>query len=274
MAKREIPGPGLSLAISGLYPDAQGPKFAADYAPPSPAIRNGLVVVSYNIRAGREVEKAGEALQSFDELKEADIVLLQEMDEAGVEAISKFLELNYIYYPAFVSRDGRNVGNAILARWPFVDSDKIILPHRHPLSGQQRIAVRGTVRLNGQDLFVYSAHTETFSTIPAHRKEQVMAIVDDIGRVKNLVIVGGDFNTVTSRNIRSMTAQFAAIGLPRVSAGSGPTISKFGINRVVADHIFARGFVKIASGTVPEVEASDHFPLWVRLNRIERSDGV
>lgn len=255
----------FSLAKAALYANPDGPKYEGEYAADSPPFRDLLTVITYNIKEGEAVDKAGEAFHSFEELKKGDIILLQEMDESGVDQISQMLQMNFVYYPTFVSRDGRNVGNAILARWPLEDSAKLILPGTHPLSGQKRIAVRATIRHSGKKLLVYSIHTETYSSMPGHRKDQVDAIVTDIGSGESPVIAGGDFNTVSRRSIRRMTGQFATIGLERVTAGSGPTIAKFGVSRVAADHIFARGFNKVASGTVKDVDASDHYPLWVIL---------
>jgi endonuclease/exonuclease/phosphatase family metal-dependent hydrolase len=255
----------FSVAHAELYEDPHGPKFEGHYAGETQAISDQLIVVTYNIKEGLETDLAGEGLRTIEELKDADVVLLQEMDESGVDQIAKVLSLNYVYYPGFVSRDGRNVGNAILARWPLTKPHKVILPGRHPLSGQMRIAVRAAVNFNGQDLLIYSIHTETYSTMPAHRKDQVAAVVEDIGPGSSLVIAGGDLNTVSKRSIKRMTEQFAAVGLVRISAGSGPTISKFGLSSVAADHLFARGFSIASSGTVAHAEASDHFPLWAKV---------
>jgi endonuclease/exonuclease/phosphatase family metal-dependent hydrolase len=256
---------GFSVAHAKLYADPHGPKFEGFYANETQAISDQLIVVTYNIKEGLKTDLAGEGLRTIEEIKDADIVLLQEMDESGVDQIAQLLGLNYVYYPAFVSRSGRNVGNAILARWLLTEPHKIILPGRHPLSGQMRIAVRATVNFNGQDLHVYSIHTETYSTVPAHRKDQIAALVEDIGPGSSLVIAGGDLNTVSKRSIQRMADQFAAVGLNRASAGSGPTISKFGFSSVAADHLFARGFSIVSSGTVQYAEASDHFPVWAKV---------
>ncbi len=60
--------------------------------------------------------------------------------------------------------------------------------------------------------------------------------------------------------------RIAAVDLPRVSAFSGLTISKFGISRVTADHIFTWGCSKISSGKVKFADTSDHLPTWAQLD--------
>jgi len=253
------------------YDDPHGPKFEGQYADRSPADTTSvdsttIIVVTYNIERGLAVEKAGQALQTREWLQDADIILLQEMDETGVDKIAKVLQANYIYYPASVTRSGRNFGNAILARRPLTDGRKIILPHPNPVSRQLRIGVRATVNVGGEAIRVYSVHTEIYSTLSFHRKAQSETIANDIGPGDDPVIVGSDFNTVSKRSIRRVEDQFSAVGLKRVSEGAGSTVAKYRV-RSAADHIFARNMSKIASGTVEDAEASDHFPVWAQLAR-------
>ena len=255
----------FSLASATNYDDPLGPKFEGQHTPEPPPFDGDLLVITYNIKEGQEIEAAGEALQTIAPLNEADVLLLQEMDETGVEQLAQLLAMNYVYYPAFVSRDGRNVGNAVLARWPLKEPRKILLPGVNPLSGQKRIAVTAELDLEPLDLPVYSVHTETYASLPGMRTIQVEAITEDVGPDQGPVIVGGDFNTVSSRSTRRMIERFKAIGLERASSGLGPTIAKFGISPVAADHIFARGFSRTASGKIKDLGASDHFPVWVRL---------
>ena len=115
------------------------------------------------------------------------------------------------------------------------------------------------------DILVYSVHTMTYPNPVAYRDAQIAAVVEDIGDGGMPVIAGGDFNTVSGRSIQRMIDQFSAIGLTRTSSGSGPTIVKLGVRPSATDHIFTRGFTKIASGKVEDTSASDHFPVWVQV---------
>jgi endonuclease/exonuclease/phosphatase family metal-dependent hydrolase len=223
-----------------------------------------LTVATYNIAHGEAWAEASEVLQTLEPLRGADIVLLQEMEETGVDQMASLLGYNYVYYPATRSPDGRNFGNAILARWPLTDWRKVILPGRHPVTGQQRIAVRASARIGNDDVIVYSTHTETPTTPASYRAVQIQAIVDDIGPGTSPVVVGGDFNTATGRGIERMEDQFATIGLTRATNDVGPTYTRFGFQPAPLDHIFVRGLAPIAAGRV-EAEASDHFPVWVQL---------
>ncbi len=106
-------------------------------------------VVTWNIQFGVEVEAAAHALLRTDELRSADIVLLQEMDEVGTETIARTVGLNHVFASSGVHpRTGRHFGNAVLSRWPLRDPEVVIAvaqvggagpePDRGPRDGVDR----------------------------------------------------------------------------------------------------------------------------------------
>lgn len=247
------------------YTSRQSPLYTGRFASPLIESDNDIVVVSYNLRYAEAIDEAVEAFTVTGPLDEADIVLLQEMDETGTAELARRLGYNYVYYPASVAPDGDNFGNAILSRWPLRDPQKLILPGLHPLTGQQRTATRANVQVGDQDVLVYSTHLEVASAPPAMRTAQVEAILQDIPLAAPLVLVGGDFNTVTGRGVNRLSSQFSAAALDHQTAGLGPTFTRFGLRPSATDHIFSRGFERMDAGVVAELMASDHFPVWVRL---------
>jgi endonuclease/exonuclease/phosphatase family metal-dependent hydrolase len=258
--------PKLRRAQFKNYDDPLGPRFEGHFVRDQPAGGDTLKVVTYNICQGRNVEGAVEEFRASEPLQAADIILLQEMDETGAERMARELGHNYVYYPASLPlMHGRNLGNAVLSRWPLTQSYKLILPYRHLAVRQTRIAVHARVTVGNREMVVYSVHTEIYSTLVKHRKAQVAALVDDIGPGQGAVIVGGDFNTITRRGVNRMAGQFAEIGLARASEGSGPSIRILGVQTAATDHIFARGFRVLASGVVDTARASDHSPVWTEL---------
>jgi endonuclease/exonuclease/phosphatase family metal-dependent hydrolase len=246
--------------------DAAGPLYTGQHAlDDQPA--DDLVVVSYNLRYGEELAAFVEAFRAVQPLPAADIILLQEMDEAGVAEVAEALGYNYVYYPASVAEDGDNFGNAILARWPISDPAKLILPGLHPLTGQQRTATRAKVNVNGADILVYSTHIEIATAPPALRAEQIAAIAADIPADAERVIVGGDFNTVTSLGVEALAGQFASIDMNHDTAALGPTFTRFGLRPSATDHIFSRGLEWVNAGVLDGITASDHYPVWVEFTR-------
>lgn len=250
-----------------IYEDPQGPKFEGSFAAEPPQKQSSLLkVVSYNIDDGKEVKQAARELSMYNPLRGADFFLLQEMDEAGVEQLARELQANYIYYPSTMpKRNARNFGVAILSLWPLKNPEKVMLPHKHPTNKQLRIATKATAVLPDREITLYSVHTETYTVISRHRTDQVQAIVDDIGRGDNAVIVGGDFNTVSHRSIRRLKEMFSTIGMERASSGAGTTVKKYYTRPSAADHIFTRGLTVQGQGTLYATLASDHFPVWVKL---------
>lgn len=257
----------LVTACNGMtnYLDESGPLFSGQYAPAPPAFDGELKVVNWNIKFGEEIEAAIEVLQTTPELQSADILLLQEMDETGVEAIARALALNYVYYPASVhTHHDRNFGNAVLSKWPLSDPAKLVLPYQNPKNQQRRIAVRAVAQVGAMPVAAYSIHSETVWLPGPMRREQILSLVEGVPAQPAHVVVGGDFNTVTDSAITDLDELMAEGDLVRVSAGAGPTVSAGGLEFTL-DHIYARDFVARQTGVVTGTAASDHAPVWVKL---------
>jgi len=247
------------------YLEKDSPSFSRNYAVEDPEPIRAITVISYNIWFGLKPGRAISELKEFQSGHQLDILLLQEMDEIGTEQIARELQLNYVYYPAAIEPTyHKNFGNAILSRWPILDSQKLILPHRSFSNQMNRIATRATIQVQDADILVYSIHTESIFTLPRFREDQYGTVLDDAGREAELVIIGGDFNSFTETDVQKIEGIFREAGFLRVSKASGHTIVKNKIG-VSADHIFAKGFVVNESGKIDGTTASDHLPIWVTL---------
>ena len=102
---------GCATAHNYLEPDQ--PLYQGLFAPPvaDRPIPGTIRVVTYNIEVGAHVEEATEVLRSRAELRQADVFLLQEMDEPGVRAIAEALSLGYVYAPSsHHTKQGRDIG--------------------------------------------------------------------------------------------------------------------------------------------------------------------
>jgi endonuclease/exonuclease/phosphatase family metal-dependent hydrolase len=247
------------------YQDPDQPFYSGNYAVNSPKPVEALTIVSYNIWFGLDTDQALLELKEINSQQELDIVLLQEMDEAGVEQIARGLRMNYVYYPAAVEPTyDKNFGNAILSSWPILDSHKLILPHKSLSNRMNRIATKATIRVHESDILVYSTHTESIFTLPRFREDQYRAILEDLGP-EDKIIIGGDFNSFTKSDLEEIEIAYTQAGFARVSEGGGHTVVKYGIE-VTTDHIFAKGFVLEETGKQAEARASDHLPIWVALS--------
>jgi len=241
------------------YDAADGPRFAGAAAPAAGLRGNGpdtIRVVSFNIKYSRHIDSAIHVLQSDTSVRAADVVLLQEMDEAGTRRIANALAMSYTYYPAtyLVSRK-KDFGNAVLSRWPIVADEKIVLPHHSRFHRTQRTATAATIRVRTTDVRVYSTHLGTMADVmPSERRNQFRALLADAAKYPH-VVIGGDLNNH---------------GVGRVASEKGYAWPTERGPRTIAlwrwDHIFFRGLTlpdSASSGTVRDVRgASDHKPVW------------
>ena len=241
--------------------DPAGPKFEGSFAPAAPGAGAPapLRVVTFNVKLGREIERAIGVLES-DSLRGADVVALQEMDEAGVARIARALRLNYVYYPGNVHpTDHRHFGPALLTPWPIERTWKLALPHLGRFRHQQRIVTAAIIRVRGRPLRVYAVHLETQLKISdRQRADQVRAILDDAAGATDPVVIAGDFNSY------GIGPVLQRAGYRWTTELVGPSISLFSW-----DHIFVRGLAPArpaSAGVLAHVRgASDHHPVWAVL---------
>jgi endonuclease/exonuclease/phosphatase family metal-dependent hydrolase len=237
------------------YPGAAEPRYAGAGVVANRPTSDTLRVVSFNVKYAERVDSAIVVLTAEPALRDADVLLLQEMDADGTRRIAQALGMSYVYYPAiFRHRSSRDFGNAVLTRWPIVADSKIMLPHVSRYARTQRTATAATVRVGDTDLRVYSTHLGTPADISeAARQSQLRAIISDAAP-HSRVIIGGDMNSST-------------IGSVATEAGfTWPTwrveTSRFGS----WDHVFVKGLALPQSGFAGTIEnvrgASDHKPVW------------
>ena len=242
------------------YPDPVGPRYSGVYTKNAVPREHGLRVVTFNVKYARQAAGAAALLKDDPRLAGADVIALQEMDEAGAELIARTLGVNYVYYPAVLHpANHHDFGDAILSPWPLEDDVKILLPHRGRLRKSLRIAVGATMRIPGREpIRVYSVHLETPVGISGHaRREQAEAIIADASRYPR-VVVSGDFNS------RGVLQVFARNGFGWMTRHVGHTISRFSW-----DHVAVKGFRLKDCASVGAIttarKVSDHRPVWADL---------
>lgn len=255
----------LLLAAAGCrtgrnYPDPAQPRYggsAAVVTPPSGG--DTLRIVSFNIEYARETRRAIRIIRSSPELRNADVVLLQEMTAPATKMVADSLGMHYVYYPAIYNRIVRHdFGNAILSRWPIVEDAKLILPSRSRYARTQRIATAATIQVGSTSVRVYSTHFGTPADLGWDgRVAQLRSILGDAARFSQ-VIVGGDMNSADIGRVARESGYLWPTDTIRKSNAYGRL-----------DHFFLRG-VSLAGATATgthDVPAtiSDHSPIWIRV---------
>ncbi len=240
------------------YTDPLGPRYARAPVRTDPP-RDTLKVVTFNVEWGRYPDRAVRVLRGEPALRDADIVFLQEMDEAGTKTIADSLGLAYVYYPSTLHpQTKRDFGNAVLSRYPIARDRKIVLPHRQRLRHTYRTAVGATIRVGARELRVYSLHLATpIANGPRARREQLGAVLADADSFPR-VVLAGDFNS----------SSIPELAVPR--GFSWPT-RRLGHTSPIGDidHVLLKGVVLAgdsARGIVRNSRAaSDHRPVWARI---------
>lgn len=255
----------LGLGLAGCTPainylDPEGPWWSGVSAAPAPARADRLRVVTFNVQWGREVSGAARLLADHPDLRQAGLVLLQEMDETGTAEVARALGMHWVYYPASVHPSaGGNFGNAVLSRWPIVSSGKLVLPHQGLGHGSSRIAVWATVLVQEAPIRVYSLHLATVVAVgAAGHEDQARVVVEDALAHPGPVILAGDFNSDW------IGRMLVAEGFDWVTREVGVTTRRFSV-----DHIFVRGWPGNGTATAGAVadagRLSDHRPVWAVL---------
>lgn len=226
-----------------------------------------LRVFTYNIQFAKKVKSAVNLIENNENLKHADIVLLQEMDAAGVSHISETLGYNYVYYPAVRHPNhGRDFGNAILSKWPIGEHKKLILPHVER-SRLQRIAVLADVHVGNKKILVICIHLGVWLKTP-YRTQQMKRVVHEIPEHAKYCIIGGDFNTLTKKNYYATIDPLIHGGFDLATQNIAWSYKHWYIlNRKTSlDHVFTKGARLIETGKVEsKKKPSDHYPIWVQL---------
>jgi len=242
------------------YADPASPRYAdSTGVVATRSQRDTLRIVSFNIEYARETRRAAKLLNTVTTLRDADVILLQEMTAPATRFLARSLHMRYVYYPAIYNRImRRDIGNAILSRWPIAEDSKLILPSRSRYAKTQRIATAATIRVNGQSIRVYSTHLGTPADLGwKGRVEQIESILDNAAAYP-LVVIGGDMN---SRDV-GRVARAAGYVWPTDTIPKSNEFGRF-------DHFFVRGLmmpraVGVGTHRVPR-SISDHSPIWIRL---------
>jgi endonuclease/exonuclease/phosphatase family metal-dependent hydrolase len=264
MSRRNVRIALATAALAGLagcatarnYDDLAGPILVGP--PVAPRERIGDVrLVTFNIKFAEHADRAADLLSRPGPLRDADVVVLQEMDGPGTETIARALGFNFVYVPAAVHPSSqRDFGVAILTPWAIDDVRKILLPHLHRIRKMRRTAAVATVHTPSGPVRVYAIHFETpYGASASGRRDQARTIAGDAADFAGPVAVAGDFNGTAGAD------ELEKAGFTWLTRAVRNTMGVFDF-----DHILVRGLCAAAvppAAKAPDAtEASDHVPVW------------
>jgi endonuclease/exonuclease/phosphatase family metal-dependent hydrolase len=257
----------LSCGTVQVYEEADRPVFhSGENALQTTEQADSLSVVTFNIRKAVKTQLAASELQQFQKTRNADVYLLQEMDEKGVKEIAKSLSLNYLYIPIVHNISSKkDVGNAILTKGAITCPEKLLLPHAKPLSKSRRVVTIAEVTVHQEKVLVYSVQTETVVMSRKKRMDQVDAIIEHARRqlpAYKYVLIGGDFNTLFTKSSELAVEKFRSNGFDWSTATVGTTASAFfGLLKPKHDYIFSKGLKLVDASKMEASRSSDHYPV-------------
>jgi len=224
-ALRAAPGwPELDVRLRRLLGT---PRRHEPAAPPPPSPDPSRVrVVHWNVEHGNWYEQVENALLTHPELRDADLVLLNEVDLGMARAgnrdvtadLARALGRHAVFGPLFLEttrgRDddlriagGREdeeglFGIAMLSRWPMGEARLVDLPSPEEVQFDvermygRHAALVAAIERPGAPFVAVSVHLEVHRT-RAHRAAEVHTLMNTLRDERRPVILGGDFNSHT-----------------------------------------------------------------------------
>ncbi|MBL8632792.1 MAG: endonuclease/exonuclease/phosphatase family protein [Myxococcales bacterium] len=183
-----------------------------------------LRVVAWNIQRGRRLEALKHALQHDPTLREADVLLLSEVDcgmgRSGNRNVSRelatALRMHYAFGVSYLvlgddvleNETGEAntlalAGSAILSRFPIGTTKSLDLPElkdKFSSKSEKRLgkkrALAAQLQLPSGDLWVSTCHLDSNAS-PMQRGMQLRTLLQEVSAHGTQQLVGGDFNTTT-----------------------------------------------------------------------------
>jgi endonuclease/exonuclease/phosphatase family metal-dependent hydrolase len=242
-----------------------------------------LHIISLNIHFGKKVESIAKKIKQNQNLKGADVIMLQEIEEhiwevkSRAKKLAELLDMQCTYVPARklnrLKHEGTH-GLAILSKYPLSDVEVIPLKYfRLPYRPRKRIAVAATVRVGAQTVRLFNVHLDVRLT-KKQRAEQlrpVLAYIEAHGIDR--AIIAGDFNTLSLlwslgalptfyQNQKKYLDKFLqSFGFDIALPEKAITFDR-ALLRLSLDQIYTKGLSIQEAGIEHKLNISDHKPVW------------
>ncbi|HLR37624.1 MAG TPA: endonuclease/exonuclease/phosphatase family protein [Chitinophagaceae bacterium] len=240
-----------------------------------------IKVMSYNIHRGVPPKsKSGDV----DLTKVADVIKAHDPDLVGLNEVDKFtrrsgVSLNmakklgeltgmYYYFAKAMDYDGGEYGDAVLSKFPIIDSTRYALPPNNVNGIEPRDIAMITVKVGDQKILFASTHLDHTGD-EQYRILQANAIVNDIlPNLKYPLIMAGDWNaTPKSEPISILTETLT----PGCYGDGCPLTFPYDFPSRTLDYVMympKHKFVFLDYQSVSGITASDHLPVVakIRLN--------
>src|SRR6185312_9717954 len=160
-----------------------------------------IKIVTFNVHFGKDTKAIAAAFTEHENLRNADVILLQEIEHhqseitSRAERLADALGMKHAYVPARSLKNEDTHGLAILSKYDLTDVQMLKLP-KHTLLYRtyQRIAMTAVAHIEGVEVKLANIHLDTRLS-SAHRIGQMKVLVDALKKEHmKKIIVGGDLN--------------------------------------------------------------------------------
>lgn len=241
-----------------------------------------LRVATFNVRFGKYPEKIAQVFLENFNLRQADVILIQEIEDhkkekqSRAERLAKYLGMNFMYIPSrWLPLKRGTHGVAVFSRLPFTSAEAIRLPVYRVLSFHPRVAAAAEIKFLGKKIKIYNVHLNG-SLNYRKREEQLKAVIDQIKEEDSgqPFVLAGDFNMIPlvtladtsvplfySNQKKKLHKLLLNFGFDTACEAAGHT-TKWGAVRFQLDGIYPKNCRIAAFGVERGVKISDHFPVW------------
>ena len=235
-------------------------------------MQGALVLVSWNVYRNYRTARIEESMTGIVEMHQPDVILIQEApvyDGSSFADLGVFEGYSSLYAPIHEIRNPTrtlpflSTGNLTLARHAWRQSDVLELPHvrlgrKNPAASSNPIRRRALYAQwplsRGRTLGIYNVHLENRATAGG-RRLQMRHLLDWMERrADDVVVVGGDFNTILSHVFERCIRMLEEAGFTNLFADEGLRL----LPR--RDYLLVRG-AAASEGRPLRGRGSDHQPV-------------
>lgn len=246
-------------------------------------------VIQVNIFKGKYLD----SLVDFLKKEDADFVTMQEVSANAAnyhkdktldlfEFIKEKLHMDGAFFNMVEFSDAPDaaVGNAVLSKYPIINSKKIVMNQYKPITLATydepkyfpyftRSMVDATIDMGQKQIHVLSTHG-AWTAPPTDTPEvlrQAKIIADYLRDLGEPFIVGADMNTTPDKQVIKIIENVAVnmiTGSP-VLFTTHPTMHKIAPRKLSVDYVFTSKEFKRISIEAPVVVVSDHLPVVAEL---------
>jgi endonuclease/exonuclease/phosphatase family metal-dependent hydrolase len=248
--------------------------------PPVQIYGTKVKVMTYNIHIGNPPSKpAGTvdlvAIAAVIKAQDPDLVALQEVDvntsRSGAtldeaKELARLTGMNYFFTKA-IDYDGGQFGDAVLSRFPILESKRYELPVTAKLEGETRSVAMITVEKEGQRFLFASTHLDHLSA-EDNRVLQANELVKIVKALTLPLIIAGDLNATPVSNPLAILRQELSWGCK----SSCPLTFSAQKPASTIDYVMMRPAEKfnvLSYVAVNETYASDHLPLVTEIQLVK-----